>query len=272
MKSISLNLVLLFCTCFAMGQDVYKMGARSTALANASVALDDVWAYHHNPGMSGFAKEFGVGVHYENRFFLRELQYQAITLVQPLKIGVLSAGGQYSGFDLYRSTRAGMGYSLLLSEKLALGMQLNYLNIRQPAEYGIKHGVSAEVGLAAKINKKWMFGASVYNISRTQFASYQDERFATVMRIGATYSVSEKLRWLMEVEKDIVAAIRLKGALEYEPITDFFLRLGVTSNPLEYSFGFGYTFQWLRIDLASSYKQLLGFTTGVSLQFVLDKR
>ena len=249
-------------------QDVYKMGARSAALANASVALDDCWAYHHNPGMLGFVTQGAFGVSYENRFFLRELQYQGITFVQPLKVGVLSAGGQYSGFELYRTSRAGMGYSLKLAEFISMGVQVNYLNVRQPAEYGTKHGVSAEFGLAARISKKWLLGASVYNITRARFAAYQDERFATLIRIGARYEISSRLKWLMEFEKDVLFPLKLKGALEYEPLTDFYLRGGVSTAPLEITFGLGYQFKGLRLDLASCFKQILGFSTGVSLHYV----
>ncbi len=268
MKRFGLSLVLLATTYFATSQDVYKMGARSTALANASVAVDDIWAYHHNPGMLGYAEKGGVGVYYENRFFLREFQYQGLTIVQPLKVGVLSAGAQYSGFELFRTARAGMGYSLKLAEYISMGVQVNYLNVRQPAEYGTKHGISAEFGLAARINKKWMLGASVYNITRARFASYQDERFATLIRIGARYSISKKLEWLMEVEKDVLFPLKLKGGLEYQPLEDFYIRAGVSTKPVEIAFGLGYNFKGLRIDLASSYKQILGFSTGISLHYL----
>ena len=252
-------------------QDIYKIGARSASLAHASVSVNDIWAYHHNPGMLGFSEAAGVGAYYENRFQLKELQYQGLTLVQPLKIGVLSAGAQYSGMEHYRTSRAGIGYALKLSDFIAMGLQLNYLNVRQSVEYGIKHGVSAEFGLAAQISKKWMLGASVYNISRARFATYQNERFATLLRIGAQYNISPKIDWLMEVEKDVLFPMKLKGAFEYQPITDFYLRMGLSTAPLEYSFGLGYNFKGLYLDIASSYKQILGFSTGVSLQYYWKK-
>jgi len=255
----------------SVAQDVYKMGARSSALANASVAVNDIWAYHHNPGMLGFLEQGGAGAYYENRFFLRELQFQGLTLAQPLKVGVISAGAQYSGFDLYRTSRAGLGYSLKLAEFISMGVQVNYLNVRLPAEYGTKHGVSAEFGLAAKISKKWMLGASVYNLTRARFANYQDERFATLIRIGAAYMISPKLQFLGEFEKDILFPLRLKGGLEYQPIEDLYLRLGVSNQPLEIAFGVGYNLKGLRIDIASTYKQLLGFSTGVSIHYIWGK-
>src|SRR5690606_8955542 len=133
--------------------------------------------------------------------------------------------------------------------------------------YGTKHGISGEFGLATRIGKKWGIGASVYNITRAKFASYQNERFASVIRLGASYIISPKLTVSTEFEKSIVSPLQIKVALEYQPIEKLFLRAGVHSSPLEISFGLGYNLKGLRIDLASSYKQIIGFTTGVSIHY-----
>ncbi|GAA0876769.1 hypothetical protein GCM10009118_31790 [Wandonia haliotis] len=262
-----LLLVFVFFITETTAQELYKLGARSAALGHTSVTINDIWAYHHNPGMLGYLEQGGVGVYYENRFFLRELNYQGLTFAQPLKKGTISAGAQFSGFENYRSARAGAGYSLRLTDYIAMGVQVNYLNVSIPGGYGTKHGISGEFGLATRIGKKWMIGASIYNITRTRFASYQNERFASVIRLGASYLISQKLTASAEFEKSIISPLQIKGALEYQPIEKLFLRAGVHSSPLEISFGLGYNLKGLRIDLASSYKQIIGFTTGVSIHY-----
>ena len=71
-------------------QSFLSVGSRSNALANASVALSDCWAYHHNPGALAAVVTSEIGCSYGNRFLLKELQNQGLVYVQPIKIGVIS--------------------------------------------------------------------------------------------------------------------------------------------------------------------------------------
>ena len=67
----------------AYGQNFRQIGGRQAGLAYTGVALNDVWAYHNNPGMLGFLEESAAGVFYENRFFSKEFQYQGLVYAQP---------------------------------------------------------------------------------------------------------------------------------------------------------------------------------------------
>ena len=48
----------------AYGQNFRQIGGRQAGLAYSGVALNDVWAYHNNPGMLGFLEESAAGVFY----------------------------------------------------------------------------------------------------------------------------------------------------------------------------------------------------------------
>ena len=76
MKTPKLLLLLFFFLSVfnGMGQGIYFSGSRSNSLANASVCLEDVYAYHNNPANLSFVKNVSVGLSYENRFLLKELQ------------------------------------------------------------------------------------------------------------------------------------------------------------------------------------------------------
>ena len=121
-------LLLLFCsliTPFLFAQGFSAVGARSAAMGNSSVCLDDVWAYHQNPGALASVRQVSAGIWYEARFLMKELQTEAIAAAIPLKTGVLSAGGQLFGYSQFRSTRAGIGYSLQLGAKFSAAVQVN---------------------------------------------------------------------------------------------------------------------------------------------------
>jgi hypothetical protein len=264
--------ILSFSLFFISAQGWLPVGARSMSLANTSVCLDDAWAYHHNPGALGALKQTTVGYSYENRFGLKELQYQGVAFAHVLKKGTISVGAQLFGNNLYRSNRMGLGYSLKLTDKLFAGVQLNYQTLRI-TNYLDKGTLTGELGILAKINEKVTFGIAVFNINRAKLVSFQDDRFSTYMRIGVLYHVSSKVLLLGEFEKELSSKLRPKGALEYEVSNRFFLRLGASGNPIELSFGAGYGLKnGLKLDLGSSWNQLLGWSPHFGLNYTFNKR
>lgn len=265
------SIVLLF---NSYSQGWMPNGSRSGGLGHASSAIVDIWAFHHNPGALGYLKEGGVGVSYHNRYLLKELQQQSITFALPLKVGVISAGAQTYGQTQFRTNRIGVGYSMILAEKLSAGVQLNYQNVRLNSDYGTKHQVSAEFGLLAKLSKDFSLGFSVVNLNRAGLSTttYADDRFSTVFRLGANYMISNKLNFLLEVEKEVETDVRLKGGIEYQPVENFYLRFGANGGPVELSFGFGYQWQQLSIDINSFWHQTLGWTPGASLNYSFAKK
>jgi len=252
----------------ALSQGWTPVGARSNSLANASVALEDVWAYHHNPANLTALKKWSCGISYENRFLLKELQSQGLVLAIPLKVGVISTGVQSYGFKNFRTNRIGLGYSLFLSEFLSMGVQLNYHQLRLTDAYGMKQSLTAEVGLQAMINKNWKIGCSIFNIGRSLLSSYSEDRLTTLIRFGTYYKLSEKVMVLAEAEKNIEYPLRLKSAIEYAPMSKVFLRAGIATQPIEVSAGFGYKFKsQYNLDFGSSYHQILGWSPHFSFTY-----
>lgn len=273
MIRIYLTVLTFLSVILAQAQGWQPAGARSMSMANSTVALSDVWSYHHNPAGTAFVKTTSAGLSYENRFLLKELQTQAVVLAQPLKVGVISAGAQMYGYRAYRTTRVGLGYSMLLGEKISAGVQLNYQGIRID-NYGSKGTVTAEAGFLAKINSKVSLGFSVMNIGMAKLTAFEDDRFSTFMRLGINYEISKKVLILAEVEKSIESELRVKAGMEYELLDRFFLRLGAASNPTEITFGIGYEFKnRLKIDLGSAWHQHLGWSPHFGLTYeILNKK
>jgi hypothetical protein len=253
-------------------QNFRQIGARQAAMAYAGVAINDIWAFHNNPGMLGFLEDAGAGVFYENRFFMREFQYQGLVYAQPLNNGVISFGGQYSGFELFSTARVGLGYALALNEILSMGIQINYLNVRQPSFYGIKHGISGEFGLGVIVSPKWTVAIAINNLTRSELSGFTNEKFETILRIGASYNLSKQVFITGELEKDVYYPIRVKVGLEYHPADPFYIRIGASANSTSFAMGLGYSYKNLRIDVGSNYIQPLGFHTALSMNFLLARR
>jgi hypothetical protein len=257
----------LLITFSGLAQGWLPQGARSAALGENSVSLVDAFSFHNNPGALGFLEAGTVGLSYRSRYLLKELQSQGFAYAQPLKKGVVSVGGQFYGYEQFRTNRVGAGYSLQLSDNIAAGIQLNYLSARLDPAYGVRHTLSGEFGILAKINKDISLGFSVFNLGRAELSAFQDDRFSTLLRLGVSYVLIEELLLLGEISQDVGFEARFRGGLEYNPSSAslFFVRLGVQSNPVELGFGFGLDFEKLKIDLASQYNQLLGWTPSMGL-------
>lgn len=261
-----LSLVLLI-PALAFSQGWLPMGARSNSMGNSSVAIIDPWAFHHNPGALANVDKMAAGVSYENRFLLKELQSQGLVYVQPIKTGVISVGAQLYGYSNYRTYRAGLGYSLKLSEKFSGGVQLNYQGIQLNENYGSKSTVTAEIGILASITEDWRVGMSVFNLGRSKLDDYQDDRFTTLMRLGTSYSFSEKVMATAELEKNVDYPLRIKSGLEYQVVDNVYIRGGFATEPIEVSFGLGYKFKAIQLDLGSAYHQQLGWSPHFSLTY-----
>lgn len=271
MKNIFLLVSLLY-SCCTLSQGWLPVGARSNSLANASVTIPDVWAFHHNPGALAELNQVSVGVSYENRFLLKELQSQGVAYAQPLKYGVLSVGAQFYGYKQFRTQRIGAGYSLKLAERFFAGVQLNYQGLQLNENYGNRHSVTAEAGLQALLTENWRLGFSVTNIGRARLNEYQDERFSTNFRLGMSYLLSDKVLFLLEGSKTVVHKARIKAAVEYQAVKNFYVRAGVAGAPIEFSFGLGYKWNVISIDAGSSYHQLLGWSPNFSLTYTANKK
>lgn len=269
-ERIFLVTIFIFSLQFSFGQGWLPMGSRSHALGNASVAIDDIWAYHHNPANLVSVKKLGFGLSYENRFLLKELQSQGFVVALPLKAGVISFGLQSFGFKNFRTNRLGLGYSMKLAEFLSCGIQLNYHQVRLTDAYGRKDALTAELGLRANITDNWKVAFSVFNLTRTKISEFGEDRLSTLMRLGTQYTFSEKVMLVAELEKNIEFPVRFKTGIEYSPIRKLFLRGGFATQPIELSAGLGYRFkEQFQLDLGSAYHQILGWSPNFSFTYLM---
>lgn len=265
-----LLLFFLGITHIVSAQGWRPVGARSSALAGASVCLSDVWAYHHNPGSLAGVHHFTAGIYYEARFLAKELQTQSVTAAMPLRKGVISVGMQRYGYSQYTHTRTGAGYALQLAEFIAAGIQINLQQLRFGGNYGSAASATTEAGILARVSDNWKFGVSVLNIGRQRILPLENDRFGTVMRLGASYSPSQKVHILGEVEKQVVFPVAFRGAMEYLPADHLVVRGGIQAGPTEFAFGIGYRKSGFLLDAGSKYHPVLGWTPNVGFTYQPD--
>jgi len=84
-----------------------------------------------------------------------------------------------------------------------------------------------------------------------------------------SYSFSDRVLVTAETEKDMAQEVAFRAGLEYRLAEQFYVRAGIGTNPTQNAFGFGMKVGSLRIDLASSFHHVLGYSpqAGIVVAF-----
>ncbi|MBA2422222.1 MAG: hypothetical protein H0V61_03250 [Chitinophagales bacterium] len=267
---------ILFClshflsfACFA-GNEPHSIGARSNALGNASITLSDPFSVFNNQAALAYINEISIGLYSERRFLLKELSYNAAGIIFPTKSGVFGFSANYYGFDLYNEKKIGLAYSRLFTEKIAAGIQLDYLGT-SISEYGNASAFTFEAGLMMKINDKISTGVHVFNPVRVN-TGFADEKIPTTIRLGLSFMPGNKVLLAVETKKNIQDPAQLCLGLEYRVVDALHLRAGIETNPSVYSFGIGINIKQLKIDASTRYHALLGASPQISVSYLFARK
>ncbi len=268
MKQISL--LVLFIIFISSSTKAYSendlAGARSNAMAKASVASIDIWANYNNQAALAKLDKIQFGVFYENRFQLQDLSTKALALYYPTKLGGFNLNYSQFGSDLYKESKIGLGYSKALGEHLWASVQINQMRIKLNQVYGEQSKHNFEIGLLAEIFSDFFLGFHIFNPSQEKFETlYFDEAIPTVARLGFSWHLSKETILNTEVEKDFDNDIRIKFGVEHQFIKNLHIRLGASNQPNNISFGLGYQYKIAKINLAYSKHQNLGYTPSFDL-------
>ena len=268
--AIRLFLIILLTTMFF---DIYSqnnaknIGARSSSMAGAGVASTDFWSAANNQAALGYNKQWGAGFYYENKFLAKELSLNSLSLVMPTKKGSFAINMNYFGYSQYSESKIGLAYGMALSERFAVGVQMDYLRTSIGNEYGSKDIFTFEVGIMSKITDEIVLAAHIFNPIQAKLSDYDNERIPALLKIGVEWKLADNFTALAEVQSDIDNELAVIGGLEYRIKDILYTRIGVGSGPNIFSFGVGLDFKNFRLDFSSSMHQSLGYSPQISFYY-----
>ena len=246
----------------------YPVGARSLALSHASVSLSDVWAAFHN--QAGLAKlnTVSTGFFYESRFGVDELSLVAGTLVFPVKPGNFGLSFFQFGKGTFKENKFGLAFSRSFTEKWSAGLQLDYFLQTFPENERAYGFATFEGGVLFHPSESFTLGAHIFNpvLGGIETPAGKTE-MPVIFRVGGNYRFDEKLMVAFETEKDNQNPFLVKTGVEFLPVENFAIRLGVSGKPFKYTAGIGYRLGNFSADAGFGYHGNLGFTPSVSIQF-----
>jgi hypothetical protein len=267
MKNIFISIFLLLFS-LAKAGDNSPLGARSEAMAGCGTAISaDLWNAQNNQAGLAFIKSFQAGAFYESRFLVSGLGMKAFAAALPTKQGTFGLDISSFGYNLYSENKAGIAYAKAFGTKFAASVQLDYFNTHIAENYGSASAFCGEVGLMAMPVKNLTVGFHIFNVSKSKLSGNLPERLATTMRLGTCYNFSDRVLVSVEAEKDVDYKPVIRGGIEYRPIDNFYIRAGAGTQPGLIAFGCGIVMKKLRLDIASSFHSVLGFSPSIGLQY-----
>lgn len=248
----------------------FPAGARSSAMATASVSFTDLWSSFNNQAGLAYLKNSSLGFHFENKFMVKEYALQAGAFAVPLRPGTLGLNYRFFGYSKYHETKIGLPFAMKLHRTFALGVQVNYHQTYIAEGYGTYQALTIEMGMVYKPVENLSIGVHAFNPNRVKSNAAFDERIPTVYRAGLNYTILDKATLAVETEKDLERTAVFKGGMEINALKNLDFRLGFGSDYIDYAFGMGYHARWFAFDLAFSHHYLLGFTPHVSVTLFLS--
>jgi hypothetical protein len=270
-KRYSVLIPIFISTATLAGNEHFPVGARASALGNSSATLSDTWSAGCNQAGLGFVRTPSAGIYYENRFLIKELSTRNAVLAIPIKAGTFGFSLCDFGYALYKESNYGLSFSKAFSKTFSMGIALDYLSTRIAEGNGNFAAMVGEIGMQAKLNKNLVIGAHLYNPTRSRLGKNTSERIPALLQLGISYSFSSNVFLTAETEKDISQKAVFKAGIEYQLLHNFYLRIGISTEPVLTTFGLGVIVKNFQIDLSAHYHQTLGATPQLGLTYLFSK-
>ena len=251
---------------FASGEWIAQ-GGRSAAMGLSSAAVSDFWSVNNNQAGMAFYDKTAAGIYFENRFLIKELGTQTGAFTLKTKFGVLGTTVSYSGDANYSTTKAGLAYARKFGNRFAAGIQLDYISTALGEDYGKHNNVTFDAGIMVKITDQLTFGAHTFNPMHVKLSDYNNESIPATLNAGFGFTFSDKLLLTAEAYKNSEFPMEFRSGAEYKLGKVAYARIGLSTSPARYTFGFGLEMKNFTFDLSSSVHSQLGYSPQVSMQF-----
>ena len=268
MKTI-LNIIIILCLSnSAIGQVHFNAtgGALSNGMAGNGVTLTGVDAIFNNQAGIADIEKFSFIASTELRNSIPDLVGFGVGISLPVDgFGVFALSASNLGLADYKEQKIGLAYARSLFNNFDLGLQLDLLNT-SIVNFGSRTTGTFELGFMADFGTKFTIGAHIFSPVTVSILN-EDNDVNSRLRIGGSYTPSNKVRVLLELEKWFQNDLTVKGGFEYQLVENIAVRIGMSTNPVFYSVGLSYNiFGDLLIDGAYSTHATLGGTPSFSIK------
>jgi len=232
--------------------------AAIASIGGNRVALQDEQALFGNQAGLAWIEDKSIHLGAQSIFLLEDARFLNAGFALPTSSGTFGLSLSSLHFASLDHQRIGLGYGRKLAENLSIGGQVNTW-IYQIDEYGSTTTLSFELGAQYEILKGLIAGFHVE--SPVQVALSEEEDLPTILTAGFAYTPSNKLGLFAQAQKGLDTELTMAFGIDYALAQAMRLRLGLDTQAETFTFGISYQIkELLRLDLASSYHSVLGFS------------
>ena len=266
-RLITICFFILYSLTTYAGRDGDPAGAGQAGAGGISVFTTGVWSTHNNP--AGLAKLVNptTGLYIENRFLIKELNFNVGSFVLPVKNGGFGIAVSHLQLGQYTNTFAGLAFGRQFGERFSAGVRFDCYHVSFGSEYKVGTAVSFDAGIQWEVSEKVTFACNVFNPTQVNLIGVSDEQIPSIIRAGLSYKPIPELIIMTEAEKTSGSGLVVNYGMEYIIDEKVFVRAGLGLNSSKFSFGFGYILNAFAIDIAATWHQILGFTPQASLSY-----
>lgn len=243
------------------------IGARELAVGQTTSALQGTaWSMFGNPALMS-ENERSVSFFGIRYFGLAEISDMAFAGSYPTNFGVVGVGAHRYGDDLFNENKLRLGYKHSFAG-FHFGAILNYSHVAFGGGYGSAGALGVDIGLAAPIISDLWIGAKATNINQPEYGSKNNEKLPRELSIGLSYQLSDIALFTSDVVKDVQFPISYRGGVEVSIIENLMGRAGVTTEPLTFSGGFGYSRDFWAVNIAVQRHEnrVLGYSPAIDFK------
>lgn len=255
--------VFIFLADIAFAQPV--MGSRGIALGSATTAIYDYeWGLFSNPATID-TETATIGFYGFRYYGFPEITDIAALTSVPLEFGVASFGLSRFGDDLFSETQVKTSLKVDV-QGVSIAASISYNHISQGGNYGSGGAFGIDLGVFSNLSEKFSLGAKIQNANRPSynFDSY-DEELPQNLSVGVSYQLEKSAILVFDVLKDVRFPVSFRGGVEIEVIDKLVGRIGITTEPVTYSFGIGYCITKFDVNFGVQRHEILGISPGLDL-------
>ena len=251
---------------------ISAIGAREAAMALAVVALPGHFSIFQNQAFLAEEKFPSLNLSFRQPWLIKGYHESALSLVFPIPSAVLSLGVAQSAVATYKETSVSISMAKKLTRKLSAGICINYFFLNLPGTSQSTGSFQVDCGIGYQHSRRLSLGIHLRNCAQTAAETFQyNLLFPLVIRSGASCRLSEQLLLAGETTFEKVGGVAFRFGTEYKLIENFLLRGGLTTNPFQHSFGFGYRWRFCQLDFALVHHEILGYSPLFSINFNFNK-
>lgn len=268
MKNVSsiTCLLLLVCAPVFGGDYVRTPYTRSLGMGMYGVTQSVLF----NPALISLSSKKELSTSYYNRYAMKELGTISASFLYPNKILDTHMAISSYGYDAYRESMLLVSVSKMLGKRFTLGAAITYRFLQTEVMDELPSQLAVDLGVTYRPVKDLLLGISVLNYPSVVMNKHEE------MNVISGYSLQAGFAWQFLPQLLLVGEVintketDVKGSLgiEYELVDNLYVRAGVITGPLIPSMGVGYSFSLFTIDVAVTYHQLLGISTGAGLKVI----